>query len=86
MAIDTNIILSIFLDDEFSSIAIKLLSENREHDYLINEIIYLELLTFFKNEAALDNKLKILEVTKSSAGISNRMILVQAWKDYLKKR
>lgn len=86
LTIDSNILLSLLIDDKLAENALSLLSENRNHDYLINEIIYLELLSFFENDTLLNKKLSHLEIEIADRGVKNSLLLIKAWKKYLKQK
>jgi predicted nucleic acid-binding protein len=86
LAVDTNVLFSIFLNDRVADKFLELLENHRSSRFVINQIIYLELLTFFLNENVLQKKLEDSEIEFLDVPVSNKRLLIQSWKKYLSKK
>ncbi len=86
VAVDSNILLSIFSKDSLYPSASALLTKFHYFDYVINEYIYLELGVHFSDLEELDQNLDTLEIRVLSQYQLDHSIIVKAWKAYLKKR
>ena len=84
--VDTNILLSVFSKDSLYGRASELLEKYSAHQYIINDIIYLELCVYFPHREKLDECLEVLEVTLLDEHAKNYEAIVNAWRRYLKKR
>lgn len=86
ITVDSNILLSIFSGDSLCNRAMSLMKRHREHDYIINDIIYLETGFHFPDLPIFDQKLDILEVTLVENSGMNSGRILNAWKKYLKRK
>ncbi len=84
--VDTNILLSVFFKDSLYVRASDLLEKYSAHQYIINDIIYLELCVHFPRREKLDECLEILEITLLEEYAKNYEAIVNGWRRYLKKR
>ena len=86
ITIDSNVLLSVFANDSLCNKAVSLLSKYKDHEYIINNIIYIELGLHFEEISLLDKHLLSLEISTVSRERMNFTRIVNAWKTYLKKR
>ena len=62
ITVDSNVLLSIFLNDSLNKQASSLMLKYSIHEFVINDCIYLELGVYFKDLNKLDESLNTLEV------------------------
>lgn len=86
ITIDSNILLSIFAGDSLCDKAMSLMKKYRDYDYIINDIIYLETGFHFQDLSILDQNLEILEVTYVESAGMNHVRILNAWRQYLRKK
>jgi len=86
ITIDSNILLSIFAADSIQQKAKTLLIEYRSNDYIINDIIYLEIGVFFDELSVLDHYLRMLEINHIKKADIDPQRIIAAWKSYLRKK
>lgn len=86
ITVDSNVLLSVFANDSLCNKAVSLLGKYKDHEYIINNIIYIELGLHFEEISMLDKQLLSLEISTVSRERMNFTRIVNAWKTYLKKR
>lgn len=86
LAIDSNVLLSIFSADSLHQDAAALLRKYKDHDYVINDIIYLEIGVFFDDLSVLDSHLTLLEIDRLKNTEIDPIRIIFAWKKYLKQK
>jgi hypothetical protein len=86
ITVDSNILLSIFLNDSLNKQASALMLKYSLHEFVINDCIYLELGVHFKILNKLDESLNTLEVNLISQEKKNYQGILSAWTLYLKKK
>ena len=86
ITVDSNILLSIFANDSQCNQALSLMKKHCRHDYIINNIIYIEIGLHFNELPVLDQHLKTLDVTLVENVRINYSRVVAAWKRYIEKR
>ena len=83
LTIDSNILLSIFSADTLYRDAYVLLKKYRDHDYVINDIIYLEIGVFFNDLSTLNSHLNLLEIDRIKNAEIDPKRIISAWRTYL---
>lgn len=86
LTINSNVLLSIFAADTLYRKARDLLKKYKDHDHVINDIIYLEVGVFFDDLATLDRNLKILQIDRIKNAEIDPKRIISAWKAYLKQK
>ena len=86
LTIDSNILLSIFSADTLYRDACVLLNKYKDHDYVINDIIYLEIGIFFDDLSTLNSHLNLLEIDRIKSVELDPKRIISAWKAYLKQK
>ncbi len=86
IAVDTNILLSIFKKDSLFGQASYLLNKYNTNEYVINDAIYLELGIHFQNFEHLDEVLDVLEIRLVDNDQTEYQVILRAWNNYLKKK
>ncbi len=86
ITVDSNILLSIFAKDSLYDQAALLLEQYSLHDYIINDVVYLELAVYFGGLEQLDQVLNKLEVTLLEEDRKNHASTLESWTIYLKNR
>ncbi len=86
LTIDSNVLLSIFSADSLHHNAAALLRKYKDHDYIINDIIYLEIGVFFDDLSVLDSHLNLLEIDRLKTAETDPKRIIFAWKKYLKQK
>ncbi len=86
LTINSNILLSIFANDLYCERAVTLMKKYRNYEYVINDIIYLELCVNFDENYLLDMHLKELDISLIEGVRVNYARTVYAWKKYLSNK
>ncbi len=86
LTIDSNVLLSVFSADSLYRDACTLLKKYKNHDYVINDIIYLEIGVFFDDLSTLDSHLNLLEIDRIKNAELDPKSIISAWKAYLKQK
>jgi len=86
LTIDSNVLLSIFSADSLYKDACALLKKYKDHDYVINDIIYLEIGVFFNDLSILDNNLNLLDIDRLRNVELDHKRILSAWRTYLKQK
>lgn len=86
ITVDSNILLSIFAKDSLYDQAAGLLEQYSPHEYIINDVIYLELAVHFGGLKKLNQVLNMLEVTLLAEEQKNHASTLGSWIAYLKNR
>jgi hypothetical protein len=86
LTIDSNVLLSIFSADSLYRDACTLLKKYKDHDYVINDIIYLEIGAFFNDLSILDSHLNLLEIDRLRKVELDPKRIIFAWRTYLKQK
>ena len=86
LTVDSNVLLSIFSADTSYRNACTLLKKYTDHEYVINDIIYLEIGVFFDDLSTLDRNLTLLEIDRIKNAELDPKRIISAWRTYLKHR
>jgi hypothetical protein len=86
ITVDSNVLLSVFTRDSLYKQSAILLEKYSSHEYIINDCIYLELGVHFEHLEKLNNALNTLDVRRIEVYETNHEEIVNAWKQYLKKK
>lgn len=86
LTIDSNVLLSVFAADTLYHNACALLKKYKDQDYVINDIIYLEVGVFFDDLSTLDRNLKLLQIDRIKNAELDPKRIISAWKAYLKQK
>lgn len=86
VTVDSNILLSIFAKDSLYEQAAVLLEQYSPHDYILNDVIYLELAVHFGGFEKLNQVLNMLEVALLAEEQKNHASTLRSWIAYLKNR
>jgi hypothetical protein len=86
IAIDSNVLLSVFSKDSLYEQAAALLEKYSSHEYVINDCVYLELGVHFSNLKLLDQSLDTLEISLVEGNNITYKEIINAWTTYLKKK
>lgn len=86
LTVDSNVLLSIFSADSLYRDACTLLKKYKDHDYVINDVIYLEIGVFFNDLSILDSYLNLLEIDRLKNVELDPQRIIFAWRTYLKQK
>jgi hypothetical protein len=86
LTVDSNVLLSIFSADSLYQDACSLLIKYKDHDYVINDVIYLEIGVFFNDLSILDSYLKLLDIERLKNVELDPQRIISAWRTYLKQK
>lgn len=86
ITVDSNILLSVFIQDSNFQRSVELLEKFAMNDFIISDCIYLELAVHFGNVEELDEVLDILEVELLHCPKTDHERTLNAWLRYLKKK
>lgn len=86
ITVDSNVLLSVFSKDSLYKQTAALLEKYSFQEYIINDCIYLELGVYFPNLEMLNESLDILEISLVEEYETNYKEIVDAWRNYLKKK